>query len=234
MCQSLSSIGKINQTILKVRSIWKPTKKLQKKAARNQVVCEAEINTCVQRNENEYVTMEIVAKREGKMPKIYSDGLNLDSIMESDVSYDTVIDKDARKKDIEDMTRETGDLALADSGFCSPRVVEGQSPSNDNNEIQSRVEEIKKASNSSLCPKNVYQKSDDGSHTSDHELPVHDKENRHKMLNNMKFVPQERSVLTHYNQVQHYSNNTDAEPRFLQQIPFKFNFDDDYEVVGVV
>ena len=198
-------------------------------ARKNQVVCEAEINTCVQRTENEYVVMEVVKNDEDSRSN--TDSLNLDSLMGtgSELSYDTVVNKGAKKdsngQDVENVTKETADLVLGDSGFCSPRIVEGQSPSSEKQEIQNRVEQIKKASNSNLCPKNVYQKSDDGSFHSDQELMCNDKENQYKVLNNMKSVPQERSVLTHYNQVQHFTNNSDhVDPKFMHQIPFKFNF----------
>lgn len=189
-----------------------------------QVVCEVEINKSpeTRTRPNEYVPMEMDSKTENQKQR---NSCNSDSALTfSEQSCETVVKKE--DKDIEDITKETSEIVLGDSGFSSPRVCDDNSPEMEKQKIKSKVKELEKGSHSDLCDKNVYQKSDDSS-PEIHDSRSSDKENRINMINNLKQAHGDYGVLTHVNPV------NGKIPLFPQntmnpQIPRKFSFEDDY------
>ena len=187
-----------------------------------QVVCEVEINKSpeMRTRQNEYVTLEMDSKKEKQRNSCNSDS----ALTFSEQSCETVVRKE--DKAIEDVTKETSEIVLGDSGFSSPRVGNDNSPEMENQKIKSKVKELEKGSHSDLCDKNVYQKSDDSSPEMQDRLSS-DKENRINMINNLKQVHGDYGVLTHVNPVSGkiplFPQNT-----MNQQIPRKFSFEDDY------
>ncbi|XP_061180935.1 uncharacterized protein LOC133189577 [Saccostrea echinata] len=189
-----------------------------------QVVYEVEINKRPEprTRENEYVTMETDSKKDNEKKR---NSCNSDSALTfSEQSCDTVIKKE--DKDVEDITKETLEVVLGDSGFSSPRVCDESSPEMEKQKIKSKVKELEKGSHSDLCDKNVYQKSDDSSPEM-RESRSSDKENRINMINNLKQVQGDYGVLTHVNPVSGriplYPQNT-----IIQPVQRKFSFEDDY------
>lgn len=190
----------------------------------SQVVCEAEINKCPESRirENECVTLETDSKRENQKQR---NSCNSDSAVTSEKSCDTVVKKEDVKY-VEEVTKETSEVVMGDSGFNSPRVCDENSPEMEKQKIKSKVKELEKGSHSDLCDKNVYQKSDDSS-PEIHDCRSSDKENRFNMINNLKQVHGDYGVLTHVNpvnvKVPLYPHNA-----VIEQIPRKFSFEDDY------
>ena len=104
----------------------------QSEANRNEIVCVAEINTCAPPSYSDYVELNSLAvgKNDGTQKKVVGPEVSLDLttsksddigiVDSSEQSYDTVI----HNKRVQEVSKETENLTLGDSGFYSPRLTE--------------------------------------------------------------------------------------------------------------
>ncbi|XP_069125024.1 uncharacterized protein [Argopecten irradians] len=213
----------------------------------NEIVCVAEINSCMPPEAreitpaeevsppDEYVQYSVQEEDEGM------DG-DVDSfIEESEQSYDTVIDSRTRNnKRITDLCDQTKNINLGDSGFSSPGYNDGLKQNNNRIADTARSEEYQSSSSGDRNPKQFHPVQDmakcrlkDPSLYERSDLIV---------LNNMKDVHRDQNLLTDRvkNQSPFYpSNHTVLANEAVRlgeksPVPFSFQFDGDYQVVGVV
>ncbi|XP_060076540.1 uncharacterized protein LOC132556168 [Ylistrum balloti] len=221
-------------------------KSANKKHSNNELVCVAEINSCVPPEARETTPVTEVTPPDEYVPYNVQDedeGMDgdVDSfIEESEQSYDTVIDSRTRSsKRISDLCDQTKNLNLGDSGFSSPRNQD----SLQYNRIAetARCEEVFYQGSSSVGkhPKQFPTVQESGKCRSK-DPSLYERSNL-IVLNNMKEVNRDQNLLSNHvvNQVSLYHPTTSLPAEALRlgdksPVPFNFQFDGDYQVVGVV
>lgn len=210
----------------------------------NEVICVAEINNCVPPEARGAIPVEAFVPASVQEEDTGMDG-DVDSFIdESEQSYDTVIDsRTYNSKRVDDLCEHVRNVNLVDSGFSSPRNIDCQGLSNPTYGRHSETQG---------CDEGSHHSSSSSGKRSKHRT-AHPSKNRVKdpsmyersdliVLNNTKPVHRDQNVLSRNvrNQVPWcHSGNAPLAPETMRldsksPVPFQFNFDGDYQVVGVV
>ncbi|XP_033743962.1 uncharacterized protein LOC117329873 [Pecten maximus] len=215
----------------------------------NEVVCVAEINSCVPPEAREMTpTAEVTPPDEYVPYSVQEEDEGMDGdvdsfIEESEQSYDTVIDSRTRNsKRISDLCDQARNINLGDSGFSSPGNHDSLKQNNYRITESVKCEEVSYQSSSSggKNPKLSHMLQDSVKRPcKDHSLY---ERSDLIVLNNMKDVHRDQNLLSNHvmNQMPLYqSNHTSLATEAIRladksPVPFNFQFDGDYQVVGVV